>query len=81
MEAMKNDVWAVRSSTPIRIAASSIGGASSIRIEVANTDQTKIGIRIQVIPGARIVMIVTSRLNPSSTIEIPTSAKKPRYAS
>ena len=48
---------------------------------VASTDQTKIGRRDQVMPGARMVMIVTSRLSPSRHIDRPTSAKKPMYAS
>ena len=44
---------------------------------VASTLHTKIGSRDQVIPGARIVMIVTIRLKPSRHIDSPTSAKKP----
>ena len=67
----------MRSKAPISSAAISIGAASIIRMQVANTLQTKIGRRVQVIPGARIVMIVASRLKPSRHIETPTSAKKP----
>ena len=61
--------------------AANIGEASSIRIAVDTTAQTKIGSRVHVIPGARMVMIVASRLNPSSVIDTPTSAKNPMYAS
>ena len=55
----------VRSIAPMSSAAISIGAASIIRTAVASTLQTKIGSRDQVIPGARIVMIVASRLNPN----------------
>jgi hypothetical protein len=72
---MKKAVCAVRSSAAISRAATSIGAASSIRTPVANVPHTKIGSRDQVIPGARIVMIVTIRLRPSKHIEMPTSAK------
>ena len=60
----------MRSSAAINSVAISIGAASTIRIEVANTDHTKIGSRDQVIPGARIVMIVAIMFRPSSAIEI-----------
>ena len=73
---MKNEVLIVRSSAAIDSVAISIGAASTIRIEVANTDHTKIGSRAQLNPGARIVMIVTIMFSPSSAIEIPTRAKK-----
>ena len=63
---------------PMNSAASSIGAASAISSAVQRTDQTKIGSRVHVIPGARIVMIVASRLIPSRHIEIPTSAKNAR---
>ncbi len=73
---MKNEVLIVRSSAAISSVAISVGAASTIRIAVANTDHTKIGSRDQVIPGARIVMIVAIMFRPSSAIETPTSAKK-----
>ena len=48
---MKNEVLIVRSSAAISSVAISIGAASTIRTEVANTDHTKIGRRDQVRPG------------------------------
>ena len=44
----------------------STGAASAIRTDVVSTPQTKIGSRAQVMPGARIVMIVVIRLSPIS---------------
>jgi hypothetical protein len=44
---------------------------------VANTPQTKIGRRDQVMPGARMLTIVARMFRPSRVIEIPTRAKKP----
>ena len=67
----------MRSLAAISSAAISIGAASSINHAVAYAPHTKIGSRDQVIPGARIVVIVTTRLNPNRHIESPTSAKKP----
>jgi hypothetical protein len=54
----------------IVIAATSTGAASTIRIDVESTPQTKIGSRDQVIPGARIVRIVARRLMPTNVSEI-----------
>ena len=48
---MKNEVSDVRSSAAISSVAISIGAASTISTEVANTDHTKIGRRDQVSPG------------------------------
>ena len=56
-------------------AAISIGAARNISAQVASTAQQKIGSRVQVMPGARIAMIVTAMFSPSSIIEMPTSAK------
>ena len=67
----------VRSRVPISSAAISIGADRNISAAVASTLQTKIGSRDQVIPGARIVMIVAARFRPSRHIDTPTSAKKP----
>ncbi len=66
---MKNTDWIVRSMVAIISAAASIGAASIIRKAVVITPQTNIGSRDQVIPGARIVMMVAIRLNPSRHIE------------
>ena len=71
----------MRSNAPISSAAMSIGAASIISSAVASTLHTKIGRRFQVIPGARMVMMVTIRFKPSRHIDTPTSAKKPMYAS
>src|SRR3989442_14545439 len=68
--AMKKDVFAARSISTIVIAATSTGAASACRIDVANTDHTKIGRRVQLIPGARIVRIVAMRLKPTTVSEI-----------
>ena len=73
---MKKLVCAVRSSASIESTAISTGAASTMRNAVEMTPQTKIGSRIQVRPGARIVTIVASMFRPSSVIEIPTRAKK-----
>ena len=42
------------------------GSASSKRNTVTRIDQTKSGMRVYVIPGARICMIVTMKLMPVS---------------
>ena len=59
-----------------RSTAISTGAASTISDSVERTPQTKIGSRVHVIPGARIVTIVAIMFRPSSVIEMPTSAKK-----
>ncbi len=56
--------------------ATSTGAASTISTAVERTPQTKIGSRVQVSPGARIVRIVAIMFRPSRVIEMPTSAKK-----
>ena len=56
--------------------AISTGAASTISTDVVRTPQTKIGSRVQVKPGARMVTIVAIMLSPSSVIEMPTRAKK-----
>jgi hypothetical protein len=66
----------VRSSAAIVSVATSIGAASTISTDVASTDQTKIGRRDQVSPGARMVRIVAIMFSPSRHIEMPTRAKK-----
>ena len=73
---MKKLVCAVRSSSPIPSAAISTGAASTISTAVEMTPQTKIGSRVHVSPGARMVTIVAIMFSPSSVIEMPTSAKK-----
>ena len=73
---MKNVVCAVRSSAAIPSVAISTGAASTMSTAVERTPQTKIGSRVHVRPGARIVRIVTIMFRPSSVIETPTSAKK-----
>jgi hypothetical protein len=73
---LKNVVWAVRSSAAIPRVAISTGAASTMSTAVERTPQTKIGSRVQVSPGARIVRIVTIMFRPSSVIETPTRAKK-----
>src|ERR1700693_5828559 len=73
--ARKKDVFAARSISTIAIAATSTGAASACRIDVASTDQTKIGRRVQLIPGARIVRIVAIRLRPTSVSEIAIKMK------
>jgi hypothetical protein len=70
---MKNDVFALRSSISIRSAAIRTGDASTIRIEVESTPQTKIGRRPHVSPGARKVRIVARRFRPFRQSEIPIS--------
>ena len=51
------------------------GAARTISTDVERTPQTKIGSRVHVSPGARMVTIVAIMFKPSSVIEIPTSAK------
>ena len=66
-------MFALRSSSSISSVAISTGDASTIRIEVESTPQTKIGSRPHVSPGARMVRIVASRLRPFRQSEIPIS--------
>ena len=81
MGGMKNEVAAVRSSTCISTAASSIGGPSSISTEVVSMLHTKIGRRDHVMPGARWLNTVTSMLSAFRIMPMPTSAKANRYPS
>ena len=50
---MYNAVWAVWSRIPNSPAATSVGVARVRRAQVARIDQTKMGIRLHVMPGAR----------------------------
>ena len=50
---MKNAVCAVRSVIIMYMPPTSTGAASTIRNEVATIDHTKMGIRLQRMPGAR----------------------------
>ena len=56
-------------------AAASMGAANVPRIEAEKTPQTKIGSRVQVIPGARSLMIVVSMLTPETTSASPINVK------
>ena len=53
VDALKKDVVSVRSITSIMRAVTSIGAPSTMSTEVERTPRTKIGRRVQVIPGAR----------------------------
>ena len=72
----KKFVCATRSRIAIDSVAISTGAASTISTDVEMTPQTKIGSRVHVSPGARIVTTVASMFMPRSVIEMPTSAKK-----
>ncbi len=61
----------MRSITSIMRAVTSIGAPSTMSTEVERTPHTKIGRRVQVIPGARWVRTVAIMLMPVSTIERP----------
>ena len=47
------------------------GKAKRIRAETTNVDHVNIGIRIYVIPGVRILTIVTRKLIPAIKVPIP----------
>ena len=49
----KKAVWAVRSRMPKSPATTSVGVAKVRRAQVARIPQTKMGTRLQVMPGAR----------------------------
>src|SRR5437899_12816451 len=68
--ATKKDVFAARSISTIVIAATSTGAASTCRTDVASTDHTKIGRRVQLMPGARIDRMAARRLRQTSVSEI-----------
>ena len=61
-DGMKKCVPTVRSSSSIVTAAESAGNATSRTIAYVSIAQTKSGIRIHVMPGARMLWIVTIRL-------------------
>ena len=69
---------AVRSSVTIASVEKSTGAASTISTEVQSTPQTKIGRRLQVSPGARIVSTVAIMLMPTMVIDSPISANANR---
>ena len=66
---MKKCVPTVRSSSSSVTAAESAGSATSSRIAYVSIAQTKSGIRIQVMPGARMLWIVTMKLIAPSSDE------------
>ena len=74
-------MFALRSISTKSSVASSTGAASTIKNEVDSTPQTKIGSRVQVRPGARMVRIVAIRLSPFRHSETPISMKAHTYAS
>ena len=58
----------------IRIRAMVMAGkAMTIRMEVISVDQVKIGMRIMVMPGARMLMIVTMKLNAAAIDATPST--------
>ena len=50
-----------------------IGNAAMIRMAVHRMVQVKMGMRIQVMPGARILTMVTKKLTPVSRVPRPVS--------
>ena len=69
-EGMKNDECATRSISCMMPAASSGGKARSRRKPVTSIDQTKNGIRIQVIPRTRRLMMVVMKLTEPRSDEV-----------
>ncbi len=67
----KNVVPAMRSISTITSAPAKNWVSSRLRIEVQNADQTKIGRRPHVMPGARIVHTVVMMLRPPKIDERP----------
>ena len=63
------------------MAPRSAGAASRPRNDVRNTPQTKIGSRVNRMPGARSVITVTIMFSPESMIERPMRLKAIRYES
>ncbi|MNK82263.1 hypothetical protein D3C87_1020290 [compost metagenome] len=55
--------------------AVSTGKAATIRMLVHNAVQVKIGMRIQVMPGARILTMVAIRLTPDNSVPTPAICK------
>src|ERR1700674_1114037 len=73
LDEMKNEVLRVRSRACMLRAAARIGAANVPRIEAEKTPQTNIGKRVQVMPGARRLMIVVSMLTPETQSARPIS--------
>ena len=72
---MKNDEWLTRSISCMMPAASSGGKASRRRKPVTSIAQTKKGMRIQVIPRARRLMIVVMKFTAPSSDEVISSTR------
>jgi len=53
----------------------SAGNAIRIRIDVTNIAQMNIGMRMYVMPGARIAMIVVRKFRPVSTVDVPETSR------
>ena len=70
-DGMKKWVPKLRSMTSSISPTVMTGMASISRIEVINVIQTNTGIRISVIPGARRLIMVTTKFNPPATDEVP----------
>ena len=67
---MKKDEWATRSINCMMPAASSGGNASKSKKPVTNIDHTKNGMRIQVMPRARRLMMVVMKLTEPRSEEV-----------
>ena len=59
----------------------SAGNAIRIRIDVTSSDQINIGMRMKVMPGARIAMIVVRKFRPVSTVEMPETSRPTTHQS
>ncbi len=68
---VKKCIPKVRSNESIMSVAVKMGKANTTKINEFNTDQTKSGIFIKVMPGQRILKIVTIKLMPESKVPIP----------
>ena len=71
MEASKNDVPTTRSRITISRPKATNWVAVTAISDAPSTDQTKIGIRIRVIPGARSFRIVVVKFSPPNIDESP----------
>jgi hypothetical protein len=71
---MKKDVFIDRSNPCMISALARIGAANVPRMEAENTPHTKIGSLVQVMPGARRLMIVVSMLTPDTHRAMPIKA-------
>jgi hypothetical protein len=67
----KNEVFKLRSVKSIVIAPAKTGKDNKRRIAVKNTDQTKRGVRSQVIPTVRILIIVVIKFTAPKIEEAP----------